>query len=191
MKTLDEIHDFWKNPSDTNLPKKYITGERSLLLLDLFKQLEIEHESSILELGCNVGRNLNALYGSGYKNLSGIEININAKAVMKKEFPLVYKNAHIYWDSIENITMPHADTIYTMAVLEHIHPDSEWIFEEMVSKANKHIITIEDEHGTSWRHFVRNYKNVFENLGLTQIYEYNCEKVPGLNKNFFARIFTK
>jgi len=191
MKTLNEIHEFWKNPNDINLPETYILGERSLFLLDLFNYTNIKLTDSILELGCNVGRNLNFLFVNGYKNLSGIEININAKPVMERIFPFVHKYATIYWDSIENIIIQQEDVIFTMAVLEHIHPDSEWIFEEMSHKANKYIITIEDENVISDRHFVRNYKDVFENLGLTQIYEQNCVGVPELGADFYARIFIK
>lgn len=191
MKTMEEIHEFWKNPNGINLPETYILGDRSLFILDLFKNTDIKLTDSILELGCSVGRNLNFLFMNGYKNLTGIEININAKPVMKKTFPLLYKYVKIYWNSIEDTPLPQIDVIYTMAVLEHIHPDSEWIFEEMSHQVNKYIITIEDERIISDRHFVRNYKNVFENLGLTQIYEKNCTGVYELGGDFYARIFKK
>jgi SAM-dependent methyltransferase len=193
MKTLEEIHNFWRNPNDKNLPETYVEGERSKFLLELISNININKESSILELGCNVGRNLNILYINGYTNLSGIEININAKPIMKTEFPFIYNNATLYWNSIENIikSISQSDIIFTMAVLEHIHPDSEWIFKEMFRKTNKYIITIEDECVKSNRHFVRNYKDVFEDFGTTQIYEQNCMDIFELGTDFFARIFIK
>jgi len=191
MKTRDEILNFWKNPNDINLPETYILGQRSLLLSELFKQTDIKLDYSILELGCNVGRNLNYLFSKGYKNLSGIEINLNAKPIMERIFPHIYEYATIYWNSIEDTIMQQVDVIFTMAVLEHIHPDSEWIFEEIKNRLDKYLITIEDENVVSDRHFVRNYKDVFENLGLTQIYEQNCVGVPELGADFYARIFIK
>jgi len=191
MKTRDEILNFWKNPNDINLPETYILGQRSLLLSELFKQTDIKLDYSILELGCNVGRNLNYLYINGYHDLFGIEININAKPIMKREFPLMYENSYICWNSIERSLVPIVNVIFTMAVLEHIHPDSEWLFEEIAGRFTEYLITIEDENVVSDRHFVRNYKDVFENLGLTQIYEQNCVGVPELGADFNARIFIK
>lgn len=83
------------------------------------------------------------------------------------------------------------DIVFTMAVLEHIHTDSEWIFSEMVRITKDFLITIEDERGISWRHFPRNYKNVFESLRMKQIEEINCSEVDELGSDFFARIFKK
>jgi len=191
MKTLDEIHSFWLNPNDQNLPETYVSGERSKLLLEIFKELDVSTRSSILELGCNVGRNLNILYDNGYKNLKGIEINYNAKTIMETFFPSIYNEAYIYWGSIESADIPESDVIFTMAVLEHIHPDSEWIFDVVSKRSNKYIITIEDERVTSDRHFVRNYKSVFEPLGFKQVYERNCIGVFELGADFFARAFVK
>ena len=81
--------------------------------------------------------------------------------------------------------------VFTMAVLEYIHTDSEWIFPEMVRVTKDFLITIEDERCISWRHFPRNYKKVFESLGMKQVQEFNCGEVGILNSGFFARIFRK
>ena len=83
------------------------------------------------------------------------------------------------------------DIIFTMAVLEHIHTDSEWIFSEMARIVNEIIITIEDEHEVSWRHFPRKYKEIFESLGMKQVEQINCSAEVGLNNNFVARVFRK
>ena len=79
----------------------------------------------------------------------------------------------------------HFDVVYTMAVLMHIHPDSEFIFKEITRITKDRLIVIEDEKCISPRHFPRNYKSVFENLGMRQIY-FN-DKVPG--SSGFCRIF--
>jgi hypothetical protein len=41
------------------------------------------------------------------------------------------------------------DLVFTMAVLEHIHTTSEWVFEEIVRITNRYVVTIEDERGTA------------------------------------------
>ena len=78
-----------------------------------------------------------------------------------------------------------------MAVLEHLPKESEWIFEKMV-KHSKHIITIEDEKSINKICFPRNYKKIFEDLGMKQIYECDCQNVhPTLTEKFRARVFVK
>ena len=79
-----------------------------------------------------------------------------------------------------------------MAVLEHIHDDSKWVFQEMARITKKYLICIEDEHGVSWRHFPRNHKEIFEVLGMKQVEQIHCQNVAGINdRNFYARVFKK
>ena len=103
--------------------------------------------------------------------------------------------AKIYNLPLEEIIQEFKDCqfgiVFTMAVLEHIHTDSEWIFPEMARITEKYLITIEDERSLSWRHFPRKYKKIFESLGMKQIQEFSCSEVNGLKSNFFARIFKK
>jgi|GEM_PF-2464290 hypothetical protein len=98
-----------------------------------------------------------------------------------------------YSEMAGQIQIFNFDLVYTMAVLEHIHDESEFIFSHITRITRKILITIEDEGGISWRHFPRNYKKIFENLGMKQIEEINFKKtrVPGIKKEFFGRVFTK
>src|SRR5688500_13628672 len=87
-KSRVELHSYWKQPWDgANPPEAYLNGvERSRLLIELLEQ----HSSpnpTVLELGCNVGRNLEALRTAGYTKLSGVEISANALALMKRSYP--------------------------------------------------------------------------------------------------------
>ena len=149
----------------------------------------------ILEIGCNVGRNLNYLFLAGFKKLVGIEINKKAIRLLKQSYPELARYAKIYNKPVEEVITGFKngafDIVFTMAVLQHIHPDSEFIFSEIARVTNRFLVTIEDERGISWRHFPRNYKRVFESLGLEQVEEFNCRGVPGLGGNFSARVFKK
>ena len=73
-KTRDELHRFWRHPWDSsrNLPIDYLREgeERSQFLVDLIKGY-VEPNAKILEIGCNVGRNLNYLFNAGYTKLGG------------------------------------------------------------------------------------------------------------------------
>jgi len=191
-KPINEVLDYWTSPSDTNLPEDYIQGEeKSKYLFEKIKYFD--KNMKIVELGCNVGRNLDYLHVNGFNCLSGIEIS--SKALEK--FEEIYKNTYnvvsTYNTSIEKFFKEHnieIDLLFTMAVLEHIHTDSEWIFEKMVSQA-KIILTIEDEHSISWRHFPRNYKNIFEKLGMKQISFEKCGNIKGFHNGFVFRLFEK
>ena len=81
IKSREELHEYWESRSDSedlpfdegNLPENYLDpSERSEFLVDIMSKYT-EKSDAILELGCNVGRNLNFLYKNGYRNLHSIE----------------------------------------------------------------------------------------------------------------------
>lgn len=124
-----------------------------------------------------------------------MEISEEAINLMKQAYPEMANQIKI-WNSpvepvIKNFEDGAFDVVFTMAVLEHIHHDSEFIFSEIVRISGKYIITIEDEKGVSWRHFSCNYKRIFEHLGTKQIYELNCREIEGLGPAFYVRVFKK
>ncbi len=125
--------------------------------------------------------------------MTGIEISEKAITALKKMYPVLDQNAKIIHSSIENIIkeLPsdHYDMVFTMAVLEHIHPDSEWIFEDIAKITKTYLITIEAEKSKHWRLFPRNHKNIFEKFGLKQLEENNC-KNAGLEL-YTIRVFKK
>lgn len=193
-KTREELHAYWKHPWDgVNLPQGYLGGEgKSKFLVDLVKKYA-ETQSSILEIGCNVGRNLNYLFLAGFEHLAGIEISEEAASLLKQSYPEMARQAKIINEPAEEALRKLEDNAFditfTMAVLEHIHRKSEFIFPEMVRITKRFLITIEDELTISWRHFPRNYRKVFESLGLKEVYESNVEL--GLGKSLYARLFKK
>jgi SAM-dependent methyltransferase len=176
-KSLDEILNYWKNPQDGhNLPTNYLNNANAhIRSQNLLKVLEkyAGRDARILEPGCNVGRNLNYLFESGFINLEGIELNKDALELLKKAYPKMAQHITIHNQAIEEIITNFKDNtfdvIYTMAVLQHIHPASEWVFSEIVRITKSYLITMEGEDYVSWRHFPRNYKKIFESLGMKQV----------------------
>ncbi|HYE98135.1 MAG TPA: class I SAM-dependent methyltransferase [Planctomycetota bacterium] len=194
-RSRDTIHSYWKNPGDAaNEAKGYLEGEeRSRFLVEKIRE-KVPPPASVLEIGCNVGRNLNALLAAGY-DVHGIEISAEALKLMKEAFPQVAEKGHIVHSPVEDVirTFPEngMDVVFTMAVLEHIHTESEWIFGEMARIAKRYVVVLENEVALSWRHFPRNYGKIFQDLGLTQVWEHRLTDVPGLGDNYFGRIFEK
>lgn len=192
-KSLNEIQRYWKNPWDgMNLPEEYLEGKgRSQFLVEL-AQKYVDLDARILEIGCNLGRNLNYLFIAGFRNLEGIEISENAISALKRFYPEMARCTTIHNKPVEEIIGSFEentfDIVFTMAVLQHIHPRSQFIFSDMVRITKKFVITIEAERHISWRHFPRDYKKVFESLGLKEVEE--IDTIPELG-GYKARIFRK
>lgn len=177
-KSYSELHRYWKQPWDgSNRSQDYAKEEkkkkrRSQFSVDTIKRYA-DLDAKILEIGCNVGRNLNYLFLAGFKNLYGIEISEEAVKLLEEYYPEMAAHSQIYNLAVESIIRTiedeKFDIVLTMAVLEHIHTDSEWIFSEIVRITRNWLVTIEDEWSISWRHFLRNNKNIFECLGMKEI----------------------
>jgi SAM-dependent methyltransferase len=194
--SLEQVHKFWEQGTAlNNQPEDYLHAplDRSRLLYRLLRRLELENPS-LLELGCNVGRNLNYLQTCGLSRLSGIEINPRAIELMAQHYPLLFDRGRIYNLPAEDVLAMFGDgefdVVYTMAVLVHIHPDSEWIFAELARIAGRGIVLVEDEQVSSLWHFPRNYRNIFEALGFEQIHSESCAGIADLG-SYTARVFTR
>lgn len=193
QKSLEFVHGYWRSPPDEcNHPVAYLEGSTDGS--EFLSEKILKHAgpaSRILEIGCNAGRNLAVLRKNGLSNLAAIEINQAAVDTLRSSHPNL-SDVTITVKPIEEVVKDipdnSYDVIYTMAVLEHIHFKSDWIFAEMV-RISPLIITIEDEVDISTRHFPRNYQKVFEPLGMKQI-DFD-PKVPGFHDYFKYRAFRR
>jgi SAM-dependent methyltransferase len=200
-RSRSEIHDYWRKPSDgSNLPTDYVDPQggqtRSRFLVSLVEDLPTS--AAILELGCNVGRNLHHLHQAGYTDLTAIEISADAVAELHRSYPDTAGRATILnkpaEDALPALAQGQFDLVFTMAVLVHIHPDSEQIvFLELARVARGRIVTLEDERSThSWRHFRRSYDEVFEPLGFQQTRSEQCNIARhGLPPAYQLRVFER
>ena len=100
--------------------------------------------------------------------------------------------AHIHVGSIEDklTELDEFDLILSMTVFMHIHPKSEWIFTEIAKRTRKWLITFEDEcNHNSERILSRNYKDIFEQLGMRCVRTET--EIPGMSAVYTARVFEK
>jgi len=191
LSTKELQHQYWRTLDDgMNKFEDYEKRTmRSAMLTNIIGRLHITHTQPIIELGSGIGRNLSYLSEAGYTDLSGIEINGAAVDHMAKTYDV---QAAMYIAPVEDV-IPHLSQsrylVYTMALLEHLHPDSEFVFDEMVRISSRYIVTIEDESRTSERHFPRNYRTVFESRGMRQVKGW--KNLADLTSVFKARVFTK
>jgi SAM-dependent methyltransferase len=194
--SADDLRHYWSDPPDAdNDPAGYLSDEalpRSEFLVGLVREVA-PADASVLEIGCNVGRNLNALLEAGYSDLTGVEINSSALDILRERQPELARQAKLRNESIEDAARTFRDgefdVVFTVAVLEHIHSESEWVFGEMARATRRGLITMEDERTVTWKHFARNYREAFEAVGLKQVKELPLGPEQALDEGFVARVF--
>lgn len=193
------VRDYWQHPTRGNRPTDYLNAppERSAFLVQLLSA-HIPPPASVLEVGCNAGRNLEALRLRGFGPLAGLEINRRALRTLRRELPRLAAEARVVIgpaeDSIRRFPAGGFDLVVAFAVLEHLPPTSDGIFGEMVRVARRAVVTVEDEVSQtekSGRHFPRDYGAVFTGLGLRQAEAVPFSEAEGLDRNFVARVFLK
>lgn len=109
----------------------------------------VDRNASILELGCSSGRHLSHLHEHGFENVAGIEVNDDAFDVMEEVYPDLATDGAFYSDAIENVVADfddnQFDAVYSVETLQHLHPDVEWVFEELYRITDELLITVENE----------------------------------------------
>jgi tetratricopeptide (TPR) repeat protein len=117
-------------------------GPQSIGIVNAVKNLrEQEDIESVLEFGCNVGRNLYCLRRNfGELRLSGIDINRDAINVGRQHYklPLVHGGE----EKLNEIEDGAYDVVFTVSVLDHI-PHVEAVLRELLRIAKKYFIAIE------------------------------------------------
>lgn len=135
--------EFWRGDfGDQYIDRNNDDGLRSsnLLLFGNILQKTGIHPSSILELGANIGLNLEALRHLLPKGkFAAVEINNKAASILKES------GVKVYQGSIEEVEIIDGyDLVFTKGVLIHIDPNNlELVYRKMFSASNKWILTIE------------------------------------------------
>ena len=189
-----QLQEYWRSPPDPgNRPADYLNdpegAERSRFLVSLLERYA--SGVSAFELGCNVGRNLHFLHEAGFGPLGAIEINSEALQELQRAFPHLAAATTLINGTLED-ELPQVadnsyDVVFSVAVLEHVHYDSDWLLPHVVRVARQLVITVENEYDISDRTFPRNYQKALEPHGARQVD--TVSPVPGLPGGFVARVF--
>ncbi|MFC6613573.1 class I SAM-dependent methyltransferase [Halopenitus salinus] len=146
-----DVHDQWASRSGEYSPQYYAyygPDERSERVREVFDRV-LERDASILELGCSSGRHLAHLYDAGFEDLSGIDLNDEAFEVMAEAYPELAEAGTFHVGSIEEIVSEFEtdrfDAVYSVETLQHLHPDSEWVLEELCRITADLLVTVENE----------------------------------------------
>lgn len=199
----DDNRRGWAERSGAFSPAYYAEigdNEVSETLTDIFEHY-VPKDAAILEVGCSSGRHLARLRKAGYENLTGVDINPVSFDVMTDNYPQLAETGTFHTSALETFIpdMPDKafDVIYSVETLQHVHPNDEWLFLELVRVTSDLLITAENEGNASHRGrsdnsvsyvnnefplYHRNWNDVFTSHGLAQLL---CE--PG--KRDTVRVF--
>lgn len=155
---------YWKNPGPENRPETYKYAPEKTDYLVRLVSTYCRPDARILELGCNCGRNLIGLHEAGFKNLWGWEVN-EAACNLIPDYVSIVRGS---FEERQKFFIPnYYDLIFTMAVLCHLPPESEFVFPLMKARM---IITIEPEDLESDRMWKRDYGIIFKALGMSEVF---------------------
>ncbi|WP_323172185.1 class I SAM-dependent methyltransferase [Natrialba sp. PRR66] len=148
---VTDVHDRWESRSGAYSPEYYAyygpnaTSEAIRRTLARF----VDPDATVLELGCSSGRHLAHLHDHGYENLFGIDINETAFDVMQRHSPDLFAAGTFYCCPIErlarSVSADRFDVVYSVETLQHVHPDNEWVFDELARVAGTTLLTAENE----------------------------------------------
>jgi SAM-dependent methyltransferase len=180
MDAVSDLHRYWRQPRPRGGEPDLLVDRthRSEALLHLISDLPTT--TSILEVGCGSGRNLAYLHQHSFHDVEGVEINPAAVEIMRERFPELAGSA-IHVGAAEEVLPTLADDryglVFTMAVIEHIHPDSSVVFDEMARLAPL-ILAIEPRGHSSHRQFPHDVPAIFEARGFRLESEQAMSSIP-------------
>jgi SAM-dependent methyltransferase len=176
---MDDFAQYYEDP--------VAQGRSRWLCNDVLAGLEL---GSLLEVGCNSGRNL--AFASEILpsvRLKGIDVNSNAIAYARK------RNPHIVYDVADANAWKEpgksCDAILTMSVLDHI-PDEvlQVLAQNFTNTAKKYIVCVELWDGSDgrrgWYKYSRDLRKVFGRFGITTV---RWEKASGQYDERASRLF--
>jgi SAM-dependent methyltransferase len=145
-------------------------------------------ESAILEVGCSSGRHLAHLREEGFENLAGVDINDESFDVMAEQYPRLAETGTFHVGAVEDVVTGFPDdafdVVYSVETLQHVHPDDEWVFGELVRVTGDLLVTAENEGNSPRRGrstgdvsyvdddfplYYRDWRQVFSDRGLAQL----------------------
>lgn len=160
-KNLDLVNQIYKNRTGTTFNQIYESFFNNL-----------DKNSKIIELACNVGLKLSILKQLGFKNLYGVEINKKAYEVAKDANP----DITFFNSSIEDFD-PNGkkfDIVCVSGILVHIHPEHlNSIIHKIISLSKKFIFGLENYsddptevvyRGHSNKLWKQNFPNLYREL---------------------------
>jgi hypothetical protein len=142
----------------------------------------------ILEVGSREGDNLVSLWKAGFKNLAGIEDNVEKVAVFNERHDEIAERIDVTVGHIEDLVhgLPDEafDVVLTVGFLFDRKGDYAWLSPELARICSRRLVSIEYESPAS-------LKGAYEKSGRKEIEAIDISAVTEMNSVFYARVFEK
>ncbi len=186
----EDVRDDWADRSGEFSPEYYAQIGPNEVSETLTKVLThyVTTDAAILEIGCGSGRHLEQLRTAGFSNLTGIDINDESFEVMAEQYPTLAETGRFQTGAIEELLPAFEDeafdVIYSVETLQHIHPDDDWVFDDVGRVTGDLLITAENEGNSPQRGrgeatvsyvneefplYHRNWKEIVSERGFAQL----------------------
>jgi SAM-dependent methyltransferase len=180
MLNKPELIDRWENKEELYFDE----GERRAFIAGVIAKYAKPNDI-VIEIGCNAGSNLLALERLGFNDLGGVDIS---KAAIEKASERIPRGIFLCGDLPEVIKeIRIADVLFSMAVLMHIHPDDEAIFQYFHERTRKYLIVCEWEKSSNLYIQARDYGAIFSEY-FDQVEIVDNLEVPGIG-GYTLRVF--
>ena len=193
-RSLKRHMDYWRGFHVE--PREYyaVFDARSRYVADLVAR-HAEADAAVLEVGCNVGMNLRALHEAGFRRLVGLDVSEAALDAFRRYWPeSAAPPTRLFAGPMEQWLPTFADrefgAVLAVRTLAHVHARSTWVFRELARVTGGVLITVEVETSADWKHFPRDYRAIFEGLGLRQVEAPAFDDaMPKMGKGTVVRVF--
>ena len=191
----EELNRYWRENSNGDSIQLVRSAPRSAFIKDLIDK-HARANPSILEIGCDGGGNLDFLYRAGLTRLAGVEISPEALRLLRENYPEMASRIRLVEgpieDQIKQIADGEFDVVFTISVLAYIHHDCDWVLAEMVRVTSDLLISIDQKRAYSSHAVARDYRRIFERLGMEMIDQPSLGGLAGADEFYFsAFVFRK
>lgn len=195
-RSREEFHQHWKQPVPGDHPLTYLKGDSRGQFLTENITKHVPLSATILEIGCNAGRNLGHLFRAGFHNLAAVEINPEAIRLLKSTFPTMASRIRLYEAPLEDVIKTFEtgefDVVFSFGTLAHIHPSSEWVFPEIARITKRLLVSVDEARSHTRWSVARDYRRIFEGFGLELVDEPSLAGVEGVDDHYYrAHVFQK
>jgi len=179
-----EVRQEWADRSGEFSPTYYAhygPDETSELVHSLLEE-SVGRDASVLEVGCGCGRHLAALADAGFTDIAGVDVNADALDVLAETYEELAATGTFHGASLESYLPGVADdafdAVFSVETLQHIHPEAEWVFEELARVTADCLVTVENESGPAGTVnevtetlplYYRDWERVFTDLGFVAV----------------------
>lgn len=178
--------EFWDKWSDTFMEDEWQVRTHTQHDWMLRKVKEIKPKT-ILEVGCGFGRNIRFLLDNNVRSqITGVDISPKMLAEARK----YVSNKNVDFGIADVLALPFQDRLFDLVLvhglLMHIKPeDVKKAISEILRVAKKSLISVEQNYlssdeGAKKYTFVHNYKNLYEEQGVS-VEEYVHNTKDGLD----------